>query len=189
MGSFRIDTFEKLVTDWANARNDDFKYYWPVKGGWEGWAQVDIVAFAFRKDTTYDIKREQSIYTDAEKRVDLLLNANEGVDLQIPVELKCESFENKGTPFVNSVVKDVNKLGGERKHEFAKCSCVDIAVPFSNPSRTQILAIHVDNKPIFKELAAGEVSVCAAVWKSPGGWVTTGAESEFESPVEEQRVG
>jgi hypothetical protein len=45
-------------------RNNDLKYYWPVKGGWEGWIQVDLVALCLRINlpVTAVLARDVDIY-------------------------------------------------------------------------------------------------------------------------------
>src|SRR3954447_1288326 len=169
---FTVDTFVAASIQWADKRNSQFKYNWPVKGGWEGWIQVDLCAYILSVDSTYDILREQAIFTNALKRADLLLNTELATSKQIPVEMKAESFENRGTNFVNGVRDDVTKITNERATPYAQASCVNVAFPFSPESLQAVESIQQNGHRIFATVFKKEIAMCVAVWKYPGGWVT-----------------
>jgi hypothetical protein len=52
MTTINFNQFLGYVRDWARLRDPNFKYYWPVKGGWEGWVQVDLTAYILTVNPT-----------------------------------------------------------------------------------------------------------------------------------------
>ena len=172
MPNFTVDSFGGAVAQWANLRNNSFKNNWAVKGGWEGWIQVDLVAYILSADSTYDILREQSIYASSpRKRVDLLLNTNLMTDDQIAVEIKAESFENRMNPFINGIRKDLRKLDQDRDSNFSECDCIVMALPFNSESLQAVNKIKMNDQPVFNTIFKGEVAICFAVYKEAGGWL------------------
>ena len=171
MATISVELFIGYIAEWATARNKQFNYNWPVKGGWEGWLQVDLVAYILWKDSTAEILREQQIYTSPYMRTDLLLNTALSTDDQIPVEIKVESFENKMDPFITGVSDDILKLNTERNTNFSECTCVMVAVPFSTQSLQAVLGISEGGHPIFVPVFLGEIAVAVAVYTEAGGWL------------------
>jgi hypothetical protein len=170
MTTINVDTFLSDTLQWAQARNQQFRFNWPVKGGWEGWIQVDLTAFILSLDSTAEILREQPIYTSTQKRTDLLLNTSLTAREQIPVEIKAESFENRGA-FVGGVVDDIEKLNLERNRNYSQATCIMLALPFSPESLDRVMAIQQDGHAIFVRFFVGEVACVAAVWVASMGWL------------------
>ncbi len=172
MTTINVDQFVNATINWATARNGQFKFNWPVKGGWEAWIQVDLTAFILSQDSTIEILREQPIYTNSRKQVDLLLNTTLETDDQIPVEIKAESFENRMNPFINGVQKDLNRLNEERNDDFSECTCIMMAVPFSPQSLEAVMQIERDEHQIFRTVFTGEVAIAIAVYTAADGWLS-----------------
>ncbi|KAF9064821.1 hypothetical protein BDP27DRAFT_1425482 [Rhodocollybia butyracea] len=84
-----------------------------LKGGWEGWAQVEIAIFLQEKlrDKGFEVTREDRVYEDASKRSDITVHQKTAGKVTI-LELKCESLRNKGK-FDKGVAKDVAKIGNK----------------------------------------------------------------------------
>jgi len=162
MSTLTIDQFGAAVRDWAAQHNSKLKFHWTVKGGWEGWIQVDLTAYLLSLDSTLDILREQPIYQNNLKRVDLLLNANLPGGGPIPVEIKAESFDNQGN-FISGVYEDVQKLRKERNVNFILCKCVMMAVCFDRESLKTLLGPPPMGCPPFVNLFEGEIAVVAAI--------------------------
>lgn len=169
MSSLNPQQFVDAVIQWANARNAQFKFNWPVKGGWEGWVQVDLTGFILATDGSIDILREQPIYKNPFQRTDLLLNTNLPKAEQIPVEIKAESFENHAQ-FFNGVNADVAKLTNERNIDYAQSVAVMLAIPFSPEGYQQVLDLTVNGQRIFTAVFIGEVACLMAIWQD-GNWV------------------
>ena len=166
-----VDEFEKSVRSWANERVRQFPYTWPLKGGWEGWIQVELMAYFFRKDSTQDILREQSIYTNNRKHVDLLLNTKATMweDL-IPVEIKAQSFENSDN-FIEGVEEDMGKLHRERQQSLDKCRCIAMALSYEQNTINQLRDIRRDGKRVFAEICrSSEISIWAAKLNRNNAW-------------------
>lgn len=162
MATIDLPGFLSFVKQWAQARQDNFKFFWPVKGGWEGWIQVDLTAYILARNTTVEILREQHIYTNERKSVDLLINATDDPAKQIAVELKAQSFENRGK-FVygaNSVWTDVNKLMYERTDEYEDCISIVLALPFEPEAFKQLVALPGFTDEEFRP------PIFASVWQS-----------------------
>ena len=172
MANFTIATFSNAVIDWANNRAGSFKNNWVVKGGWEGWIQVDLVSYILSQDSSYDILREQPIYLNTRKKTDLLLNANMmDPDDQIPVEIKAQSWENRGN-IVNGVEADLDKLDEERADDYDSSSCVMLAIVFEETSYNAILRIRRNDHAIFNSIYNDtEVAILMAAWTSDNGWL------------------
>lgn len=170
MTSINVDQFAVAITQWARARNNQFARNWPVKGGWEGWVQVDLTAHILAVDSSIDILREQPVYANNRQRCDLLLNSNDVPAGQIPVEIKAESFDNSGR-FINGVEDDLDKFDG-RNGAYLNSTCVMLAMPFSQGSYDELLALQRGGHRIFHSIFVGEVACAMAVWSAGHGWLS-----------------
>jgi hypothetical protein len=164
-----VADFINCTRDWASRRNAQFKFNWPVKGGWEGWIQVDLTAYILTLDSTVEILREQPIYQNARRKCDLLLNADSLPANQIPVEIKAESWNNRDN-FVDEVLADLDKFD-ERNPAYQNSTCVMLTLPFDQPSLDEVLGIEEDGHEIFRAFFIGEVACVAAVWVAGQGWL------------------
>lgn len=171
MTTININQFTAGVIEWATMRNTQFKFNWPVKGGWEGWIQVDLTAYLLSKDSTLEILREQPIFDSPYKRVDLLLNTTLETDDQIPVEIKAESFENRMDPFVNGIREDMRKLKEDRNTNFSQCTCIMMALPFNQESLDAVLAVEENGHQIFRTIFLKEVAITVAIYTEADGWL------------------
>lgn len=182
--NFTLNEFRKAVIDWATNRNSTFKYNWVVKGGWEGWVQVDLVAYILSIDSTFDILREQPIYTNTRKKTDLLLNTNLDTDFQIPVEIKAQSWYNR-TGFLPGVEEDLDKLDEERNADYSESDCVMFGIAFEQQALDGMLSIERDGHTIFEEIYFdGEVAICMATWTEADGWAEVDSKSISKFEVE-----
>lgn len=169
MSQLSYDGFLAKTRAWAGSRNTSFQYYWPVKGGWEGWIQVDLTANILSHESTIDILREQPVFENPRQLVDLLLNA-EAPAAQVLVEIKAQSFQNHAN-FVPGVQEDIEKLS-HRDNEHRRSDCVVLAVAFSREARDGVLQISPDGYPIFRDIyLSPEIAVLAAVWTATQGWI------------------
>jgi hypothetical protein len=133
-----VDRFEQRLHAWATERSDRFQFLWPLKGGWEGWIQVDVMAFLLARYGTDDVLREQSIYSNAKQRVDLILNMDAMEDRsRIPVEIKAQSMDNRDA-FVPGVHKDMLKLRTKRRPDFQGCECLMVGLCFEQNAYDQL---------------------------------------------------
>ncbi|BCJ37474.1 hypothetical protein Athai_49770 [Actinocatenispora thailandica] len=170
MTTITVDQFAVASTQWARLRNGQFARNWPVKGGWEGWVQVDLTAHIIAADSRIDILREQPVYANNRQRCDLLLNADEVPADQIPVEIKAESFDNRGR-FINGVEEDLDKFDG-RDGAYLNSTCVMLAIPFSQGGYDELLALQRGGHRIFHSIFIGEVACVMAVWMPGRGWLS-----------------
>lgn len=183
MATISIEQFAEGACRWAKARNGQFKYNWPVKGGWEGWIQVDLVAYLLSLDSTLEILREQQIFTSPYMKVDLLLNTTLPTEERTAVEIKAESFEQRGTPFINGIVEDIRKLDEDRNTDYSECPCVMLAMPFSQESLDRVLAIQQGGHRIFRNLYLGEVAMTFAVYTEQTGWIPAAESADVAVPA------
>lgn len=171
MATITHDEFVNYATQWVQQRQAQIQYNWPVKGGWEGWAQVDLTAYILSLNSTFDILREQRIYTAPRKKTDLLLNGDLGPVAQIPVEIKTESAENVAG-FLPGVIKDLNKLDGQRRPAYQNSTCVSMALAFSPESVALVQNIQRGGQKIFVNCyQSSEVALLLATWTATTGWV------------------
>lgn len=169
MSDIDVLQFIATIQRWAAQRDGQFKYNWPVKGGWEGWIQVDLTASALAADSTAEILREQPVYTNTRQRCDLLLNTTSAPDAQVIVEIKAESWNNRAA-FVPGVIDDLDKLQQSVSPAYAGSTRVMLAMPFSQPSYRDVLDIQADGHRIFGVVHVGEVACLVAV-RTPQGWL------------------
>jgi hypothetical protein len=126
-----VDT---IIKQWASDNTAKIVKHYAQKGGWEGWAQVEIAGVLtehFRdlpQGTTKSVvNREVDVYPEvktakgtSQKRADVVVtmknNAGKLVQAVI-IELKCEGFHNKDA-FVKNVEADVAKVRGIIKDEY-----------------------------------------------------------------------
>jgi hypothetical protein len=105
-----FDGFAEAIIGWCSIKNNQFKQYWPLKGGWEQWVQAEVAAYIISQDTRFDIQREQHIYRQYQKKVDWVCNGlNPDVSTWIAIELKCQSHGNANN-FIDEVRKDIAKI-------------------------------------------------------------------------------
>lgn len=183
MATISVEQFVAASIQWATKRNDQLKYNWPVKGGWEGWIQVDLTAYILSVESSIEILREQPIFTSPYQRVDLLLNTSLQTDDQIVVEIKAESFENRMNPFINGIREDIRKLNEDRNTDFSECTCIMMALPFNQQSLDSVLEIEQDGHRIFRNLYTGEVALAFAVYTEQTGWIPASQAIGVEVPA------
>lgn len=100
--------FLRIVGGWIEKNEQKIRNMWPQKGGWEEWAKTDIYDDIVQLDSSYDILREQPIFTGG-RDADFLLNHSSGTSQQVGIEMKCQSFENY-KKFTDGLLKDVEKF-------------------------------------------------------------------------------
>ena len=86
-----VDEFVQVVEQWAKASLPAIGRVWPLRGGWEEWAQAEIAAYINAIDPSYSVEREADTYGDR-RRADLLINqgASQWAQEWIVVEMKCQ---------------------------------------------------------------------------------------------------
>ncbi len=135
-----FNTFATLVVDWCEYRQLEFSKLFPLKGGWEAWTQADWAAYALSQNSTYEILREQPIYTNAYQRVDWLFNNDAATVQKVAIELKCQSFENQNT-FIAGLQDDINKLQpGNLNANYVGCQRGVMGIYFEETARNWVLA-------------------------------------------------
>jgi hypothetical protein len=127
---------EGILRRWANEAQHKILTAYYGKGGWEGWAQVEI-EYALKKyygtrainGTGVHIQREPHSYLyDATQRADVVVRYYDDHPKRSPagyriaawttiIELKCESYENSES-FKNGVEADITKIQAELTPEY-----------------------------------------------------------------------
>ncbi len=178
-----VEQFFGAAVEWAQNRNGQFQYYWPVKGGWEAWIQVDLTGYILARDSTIEIMREQPIFANPRQRVDLLLNTTLQTDDQVAVEIKAESFENRMNPFIAGIREDIRKLNEDRNSDYSECVCIMMALPFSPESLSSVLEITENGHRIFQTIYKGEVAIACALYTEQTGWIPAGQDLRAVAPA------
>ncbi len=105
-----LTDFSAYLGAWAQKYENQFKLYYPLKGGWEAWVQTSVAGYIINDNSTIDILREQLIFYGTQQKVDWLLNdADQSVTNKIAIELKCQSIENQKN-FTSGLEADIAKL-------------------------------------------------------------------------------
>ena len=155
MAEISIQEFLDYVEEWMTAHESAIAKMWPQQGGWEGWAQAEIFAFILKKNSAYDMLREQHVFNEARQACDFLLNSHSPVKDKVIVELKCQSFGNY-KKFAKGLAEDTKKLIDDVKKEYAGSSLLIIGAYFTD--KTDVPK-HFDKKVIGK----GEIGLCWAI--------------------------
>ena len=130
---------DTIIKGWALKNIDRIVRAYTQKGGWEGWAQVEIatelhrardMAYENARDsllaTTTTVLREVAVYPPtntknggiSQKRADIVVEFGAPSRREfVIIELKCEGFYNKDA-FVQAVKEDVDKVHGDIEHDF-----------------------------------------------------------------------
>lgn len=169
MTTINVEQFGRGVVDWAGRRGGQFASNWPVKGGWEGWIQVDLTAHILSIDSAIDVLREQPVFANSRQRCDLLLNTNQMPAHQIVVEIKAQSFDNRDR-FITGVAGDLDKFT-TLDSAYQRSTGVMLAMPFSPESLAELLAIERDGHRVFHTIFIGEVAIAIAVRTADHGWL------------------
>jgi hypothetical protein len=99
------------LANWGTAAWAKIQAAFLQKGGWEGWAQVEIAIALQEKFKNANIIRENPVYNDAALRCDISLQLK-GYDVQV-VEIKCESIFQDGSrrnAFCKAYGADIQKV-------------------------------------------------------------------------------
>ncbi|KIK66770.1 hypothetical protein GYMLUDRAFT_912488 [Collybiopsis luxurians FD-317 M1] len=134
------------VVEWANANAGKLEEAYQLKGGWEGWTQVELALDfkrAYGKQYGHDsvtVTREDKVYNGTNERSDLLLTTRTGGKLFTNmIELKCESIANSAG-FPGEVTIDCTKIDtGGIKAQYRPCTAWVVAFSVSkNLSHLQV---------------------------------------------------
>ena len=143
----KIDQVYNSLSNWIDSLNPQkLDSLWPLKGGWEGWAQVDYAAFTYKADSTIDLLREQPIFINDRQKVDWLFN-DESASVtkeKIAIELKCESlpqWERSKNYFIGALQDDEQKLNVVNlKAGYKDCIRVVVGIFFSPQANEAVKA-------------------------------------------------
>ena len=137
--TLQFKTIVGWIMSWIQTVSKSMPVVVCSKGGWEGWAQVEIHKFLIEHELPGNpaIHREQPIYNKPKSAVDFRIATRTE---RICIELKCEGlFESAKQgrvtmehTFYKEVLDDVIKLKTDRKTEYAKEPAMVIALCFSD---------------------------------------------------------
>lgn len=134
--------FIVLVHRWADANVNRIRTVWPLKGGWEAWAQGEIAGFINAEVGEVWMDREAYVYPDR-SRADFLINDpfQNPTENLIVVEMKCESLHN-WKHFVQDLKYDAWKLNGEMAMGLDAARKISLGLFFSPDSKEKLAMLH-----------------------------------------------
>ena len=118
------------IFKWAQGKQDQINRAFRMKGGWEGWLQVELALWLEGKPETASVVREQHVYSSSSQAVDLLVTSKSGTRHMI--ELKCESVNQdcnleggkpvlkNGIPVAKNAFRDSTSRAGPKIPSMAK---------------------------------------------------------------------
>jgi hypothetical protein len=128
----RSEDIVEIISAWAIATYPKIQAIYHQKGGWEGWAQVELAYVFTQQYPEINCFREQQVYAGTERRADMVLTHPDQVTMVI--ELKTESlFQDTSigvSAAVNAIYTDINKIDRYQ-----------ISDPFRQPNGATPLAI------------------------------------------------
>lgn len=148
---------------WAQEKRGEIEQAFSMKGGWEGWLQVELGLRLQREGIR--VEREQHVFSDSSKKATDMVFTTLSTRLGEPpvrtiVELKCESLlqdcrlDGQGRPvaqlvegtskpfFARRIEADLNKIGvsGENlRNEYQGCHFLIIGFSISQQARDYLL--------------------------------------------------
>ena len=127
-----ITNFGAYLGNWAQNYANQFKLYYPLRGGWEAWTQASVAAYIFQDNNTIDLLREQMIFDGSQQKVDWLLNdSGRSVNTKVAIELKCQSFDNQKN-FTGGLKADIAKLAQPNlKVAYRGCRTAVVGIAFT----------------------------------------------------------
>lgn len=156
---------DQVVNNWARQNISKIVSAYQQKGGWEGWAQVEIATALEKsresasaeealKGTLTEASREVHVYADHSKqRADVVIASRSRIIPKhfVIIELKCEGQYFKGD-FVQEVEEDIEKLKGRISDDFKPAKAWALAISTSQEVYDKMLAEwpnerHVDVSP------------------------------------------
>ena len=117
-----------LIADIVNLTNREHQKMWEAmeqKGGWEGWAQVELAYYINNEpglDHSYVAERELLAYEEPKQRIDIWAESLEEREPNMGIELKCESHYQDvvtDTGLPARLMKDMKKVNKGLKKEYA----------------------------------------------------------------------
>ena len=139
MKVLNVDQTIDFILNWIKYNGEKIWKIWLQKGGWEVWAQVEMMATLIF-DNDVSVQREIAIFEDNRMAVDLVVNFNQQeITRQICLELKCESlFQSARDGRVKThhkiwekVQADIDKLEEERDDAYDNAQALAVAIVFS----------------------------------------------------------
>ena len=125
------DQFLKIAYDWMCANVAAIEGQWPQKGGWEKWAQGEIIRAINAVDPTAMAQAEQHVYMNPAKSIDFMLNNPETSIADVVLcELKCQSLLNASN-FVSGLREDVYYIDHDMKPPFGMASRIVLGFYFT----------------------------------------------------------
>jgi hypothetical protein len=147
-GLSQSNPLAESIRKWAVGNAEKLYQAYSFKGGWEGWAQIEL-AIALQQEhggqASYNqnmITREDTVYDGTKQRCDILLTTCQG---GVPkwynfIELKCES-SGMQSKFVGEVEADFAKVAnGMAKKNLRPCTAFVCAISVSPECGTELAA-------------------------------------------------
>ncbi|THV02295.1 hypothetical protein K435DRAFT_792650 [Dendrothele bispora CBS 962.96] len=104
------------IAKWGNDNGAKLEGAYRLKGGWEGWAQVELALVLKQMfetnnpGSTIEVTREDPVYSGGTQRSDILITTRKGAQhFTNMIELKCESIANAAN-FTRQVSEDCAKV-------------------------------------------------------------------------------
>ena len=193
-----IDVY-KIIDKWTTVTYAKVLQAYRFKGGWEGWAQIELAMGIQAKYKDITVTREVLVYEGSAERADLVL-AKAGETTHI-IELKVFSlwrFEEYGkTSFVNGFIEDIDKItqkgvrasvGPAQLHAVGLC-CVDAANEWAGKKLTKLgLAGEVDEQQVVKANGVDEPAMYRWSFDEPPGSMLD-ADREVAKKEKETMLG
>jgi hypothetical protein len=108
MQAYDFNLFPNDLQNWMMTRFLD--PILSIEGGWEYWIQIDFPAWLdVNYNTQYDFRREVTGILPS-GRLDWLVNSQGFGGQLTAVEIKAQTHKYQNTPFVQDVLKDIEKL-------------------------------------------------------------------------------
>ena len=86
------DAYAMHIYQWAQAKQLDITRAFAMKGGWEGWLQVELGLYLAKQQYILGVDREKHVFDNANQKADLYITSNPPAGPhKIVIELKCES--------------------------------------------------------------------------------------------------
>lgn len=136
----------KEVEHWTTHAMYQIDSAWKQKGGWEGWAQVEIALAFTEKDSDvgehYEVTREGYPYGGLH-RADIILTPKDAQYRTEVIELKCQSENRTEYGFTYVVEEDVNWIISKYKSAKTPTRFWALAITMTKSMRDEVVKMMV----------------------------------------------
>lgn len=126
-----------MIEKAMNAKSSDIEAAYSLKGGWEGWAQVELALYLQKVLSGSTIEREMAVYAGNTQLADLVITGETiNPENTAIIELKCRNSGHAN--FARTVKDDLKKIKGKIVERYEKVPIRVVAISIEDQTEEKI---------------------------------------------------